>query len=35
MLEDLVLLERINAQSLAIVMFTLLTVDPYLRAARR
>jgi DNA repair photolyase len=29
-LEDLVLLERINAQSLAIVMFTLLTTDPYL-----
>src|SRR5262249_36861222 len=29
-LEDLVLLERINAQSLAIVMFTLLTVDPYI-----
>jgi DNA repair photolyase len=28
-LEDLVLLERINAQSLAIVMFTLLTIDPY------
>jgi DNA repair photolyase len=31
-LEDLVLLERINAQSLAIVMFTLLTVDPYMAA---
>jgi hypothetical protein len=29
-LEDLVLLERINAQSLAVVMFTLLTIDPYL-----
>lgn len=29
-LEDLVLLERINAQSLAIVMFTLITIDPYL-----
>ena len=29
-LEDLVLLERINRQSLAIVMFTLLTTDPYL-----
>lgn len=29
-LEDLVLLERINNQSLAIVMFTLLTIDPYL-----
>jgi DNA repair photolyase len=29
-LEDLVLLERINAQSLAVVMFTLLTTDPYL-----
>jgi len=29
-LEDLVLLERIHAQSLAIVMFTLLTTDPYL-----
>jgi DNA repair photolyase len=29
-LEDLVLLERINAQSLAVIMFTLLTVDPYL-----
>jgi DNA repair photolyase len=29
-LEDLVLLERINAQSLAVVMFTLLTVDPFL-----
>jgi len=31
-LEDLVLLERINAQSLAIVMFTLVTVDPYMAA---
>ena len=31
-LEDLVLLERINKQSLAIVMFTLLTTDPYLSA---
>jgi DNA repair photolyase len=31
-LEDLVLLERINAQSLAVVMFTLLTVDPYMAA---
>jgi DNA repair photolyase len=31
-LEDLVLLERINAQSLAVVMFTLLTVDPYIAA---
>ncbi|MBS1965132.1 MAG: radical SAM protein [Chloroflexi bacterium SZAS-1] len=31
-LEDLVLLERINQQSLAIVMFTLLTIDPYLSA---
>jgi DNA repair photolyase len=29
-LEDLVLLEKINQQSLAIVMFTLLTIDPYL-----
>ena len=29
-LEDLVLLERINQQSLAVVMFTLLTTDPYL-----
>jgi DNA repair photolyase len=29
-LEDLVLLERINEQSLAVVMFTLLTVDPFL-----
>ena len=29
-LEDLVLLERINAQSLAVVMFTLLTTDPFL-----
>jgi DNA repair photolyase len=29
-LEDLVLLEQINSQSLAIVMFTLLTTDPYL-----
>lgn len=29
-LEDLVLIERINRQSLAIVMFTLLTIDPYL-----
>ncbi len=29
-LEDLVLLERINEQSLAVVMFTLLTTDPYL-----
>jgi DNA repair photolyase len=29
-LEDLVLLERINRQSLAIVMFTILTLDPYL-----
>jgi DNA repair photolyase len=28
-LEDLVLLERIHAQSLAVVMFTLLTTDPY------
>jgi DNA repair photolyase len=31
-LEDLVLLERINQQSLAVVMFTLLTIDPYLSA---
>lgn len=31
-LEDLVLLERINRQSLAVVMFTLLTADPYLAA---
>jgi len=31
-LEDLVLLEQINEQSLAIVMFTLLTTDPYLSA---
>src|SRR5215211_427943 len=31
-LEDLVLLERINAQSLAMVVFTLLTTDPYLAA---
>src|SRR5215211_6217614 len=31
-LEDLVLLEQINRQSLAIVMFTLLTIDPYLSA---
>ena len=29
-LEDLVLLERINAQGLAVVVFTLLTTDPYL-----
>jgi DNA repair photolyase len=29
-LEDLVLLERINEQSLAVVMFTLLTTDPIL-----
>jgi DNA repair photolyase len=29
-LEDLVLLERINEQSLAVVMFTLLTIDPFL-----
>lgn len=29
-LEDIVLLERINAQSIALVMFTLLTIDPYL-----
>jgi DNA repair photolyase len=29
-LEDLVLLERINEQSLAVVMFTLLTTDPFL-----
>ena len=29
-LEDLVLLERINEQSLAEVMFTLLTTDPFL-----
>lgn len=29
-LEDLVLLERIHSQSLAVVMFTLLTIDPYL-----
>jgi DNA repair photolyase len=29
-LEDLVLLERINAQSRALVIFTLLTIDPYL-----
>src|SRR5205085_8360462 len=29
-LEDLVLLERINRQSLAMVVFTLLTTDPYL-----
>lgn len=29
-LEDLVLLERIHARSLAVVMFTLLTIDPYL-----
>ena len=29
-LEDLVLLERINKQSLAVVMFTLLTIDPYI-----
>lgn len=29
-LEDLVLLEQINQRSLAIVMFTLLTTDPYL-----
>ena len=29
-LEDLVLLERIHEQSLAVVMFTLLTIDPYL-----
>jgi DNA repair photolyase len=29
-LEDIVLLERINAQSLALVMFTILTIDPYL-----
>lgn len=31
-LEDLTLLERINAQSLAVVMFTVLTTDPYLSA---
>jgi DNA repair photolyase len=31
-LEDLVLLEQINEQSLAIVMFTVLTTDPYLSA---
>jgi|HigsolmetaAR201D_1030396.scaffolds.fasta_scaffold04373_2 DNA repair photolyase len=31
-LEDLVLLEQINAKSLAVVMFTLLTVDPYISA---
>jgi len=31
-LEDLVLLEQINQRSLAIVMFTLLTTDPYLSA---
>ena len=31
-LEDLVLLERINQQSLALVVFTLLTTDPYLAA---
>ena len=29
-LEDLVLLEQINEQSLAVVMFTLLTTDPFL-----
>jgi DNA repair photolyase len=29
-LEDLVLLERIHEQSLAVVIFTLLTIDPYL-----
>jgi DNA repair photolyase len=29
-LEDLPLLERMNSQSLAVVMFTLLTTDPYL-----
>lgn len=29
-LEDRVLFERINAQTLGIVMFTLLTIDPYL-----
>jgi DNA repair photolyase len=29
-LEDLVLLERIQAQRLAVVVFTLLTIDPYL-----
>ncbi len=31
-LEDLVLLERINAQSLAMVVFTILATDPYLSA---
>lgn len=31
-LEDLVLLERIHAQSLAVVVFTVLTTDPYLSA---
>src|SRR5690349_14499915 len=31
-LEDLVLLQRIHAQSLAVVMFTLLTTDPYMAA---
>jgi DNA repair photolyase len=30
--EDLVLLEQINAQSLAVVVFTILTTDPYLSA---
>ena len=29
-LEDLVLLEQINAQSLAVVMFTILTTDPFM-----
>lgn len=31
-LEDITILERINSQSLAVVMFTLLTTDPYLSA---
>ncbi|HEX5691288.1 MAG TPA: radical SAM protein [Roseiflexaceae bacterium] len=31
-LDDLVLLERIHAQSLAVVMFTILATDPYLSA---
>ena len=31
-LEDLVLLQRIHAQSLAVVVFTILTIDPYLSA---
>jgi DNA repair photolyase len=31
-LEDLVLLQRIHAQSLAVVMFTLVTTDPYMSA---